>query len=264
MRGRQSWAPVYRQCSKSIVGVAGGATRAAITLHQALDNNVADVAAKDGSQETLSNLMALVLNLLVVYLLTGKTLIYFAFAALTGIHLYANYCAVRCLRLSTFNRNRFHIATHEWFQRRLHNFQPHGTSSASFPSVAWVNAREPIFTSAGTANIRLGCSLRDIPEDGQVLLPQLIDTFTGREYLMYCPEWNSLDVGASDHLNIYVVLLNDCKPSDQLMAMMHAELLVFLSKVRKVKYRKISFASNVHFFRPCGVGIAPSRIPPDE
>ncbi len=30
--------------------MAGGATRAAVTQHQALDNNMADVAAKDGSQ----------------------------------------------------------------------------------------------------------------------------------------------------------------------------------------------------------------------
>ena len=35
---------------KSIVGVAGGATRSALTQHQARNNNMADVSAKDGSQ----------------------------------------------------------------------------------------------------------------------------------------------------------------------------------------------------------------------
>lgn len=35
---------------QSIVGVAGGATRAALTEHQARRNNMADVSAKDGSQ----------------------------------------------------------------------------------------------------------------------------------------------------------------------------------------------------------------------
>ena len=35
---------------QSIVGVAGGATRAAMTQHQARRDNMADVAAKDGSQ----------------------------------------------------------------------------------------------------------------------------------------------------------------------------------------------------------------------
>jgi len=33
-----------------VVGVAGGATRAALTQHQARRNNMADVSAKDGSQ----------------------------------------------------------------------------------------------------------------------------------------------------------------------------------------------------------------------
>ena len=32
------------------MGVAGGATRAALTQHQARHNNMADVSAKDGSQ----------------------------------------------------------------------------------------------------------------------------------------------------------------------------------------------------------------------
>ena len=46
--------------------MAGGSTRAALTLHQARRNNMADVSAKDGSQETLVNLAALVCSLLMV------------------------------------------------------------------------------------------------------------------------------------------------------------------------------------------------------
>ncbi len=38
---------------RSVVGVAGGATRAAITRHQARNNNIAEVQAKDGSQEVM-------------------------------------------------------------------------------------------------------------------------------------------------------------------------------------------------------------------
>jgi hypothetical protein len=38
---------------RALVGVSGGATRTAITQHQARANNISDVAAKDGSQETL-------------------------------------------------------------------------------------------------------------------------------------------------------------------------------------------------------------------
>ena len=42
---------------QSIVGVAGGSTRAALTQHQARRNNMADVSAKDGSQVCLSFLL---------------------------------------------------------------------------------------------------------------------------------------------------------------------------------------------------------------
>jgi hypothetical protein len=38
------------QKKKSLVGVAGGATRSALTQHQARQNNLADVSAKDSSQ----------------------------------------------------------------------------------------------------------------------------------------------------------------------------------------------------------------------
>ncbi len=38
--------------TQAIVGVAGNATRAAFVQHQARRNNMADVAAKDGSQVT--------------------------------------------------------------------------------------------------------------------------------------------------------------------------------------------------------------------
>lgn len=40
------------------MGIAGGATRATITHHQAIKGNSAEISAKDGSQETLVNLIA--------------------------------------------------------------------------------------------------------------------------------------------------------------------------------------------------------------
>lgn len=44
------------------MGVAGGATRAALTQHQARRNNMADVSAKDGSQVRL--LMTVLLEII--------------------------------------------------------------------------------------------------------------------------------------------------------------------------------------------------------
>ena len=57
---------------QSIVGVAGGVTRTVITNHQARNNNVADVAAKDGSQETAVSLVGMLLGMAVVMVVTAS------------------------------------------------------------------------------------------------------------------------------------------------------------------------------------------------
>ena len=62
------------QVARSLVGVAGGATRAALIQHQARRDNLADVSAKDASQETLVNLAALLSNLLIVPFLATNNL----------------------------------------------------------------------------------------------------------------------------------------------------------------------------------------------
>ncbi|KAG8447122.1 hypothetical protein GDO86_014540 [Hymenochirus boettgeri] len=113
-------APVYPSiftlivCSagvfKCIVGVAGGATRAALTVHQAKRDNMADVCAKDGSQETLVNLAGLIVSLFLVPLVSDCLWVtYILFVFLTALHLYANYRAVRSIVMETLNQSRLSI-----------------------------------------------------------------------------------------------------------------------------------------------------------
>lgn len=59
--------------ARAIVGVAGGGTRVAIIQHQSRSNNSADVSAKDGSQETLVNLISLFVSLALLPAVSGKT-----------------------------------------------------------------------------------------------------------------------------------------------------------------------------------------------
>ena len=96
---------------RSIVGVAGGATRTAIVRHQARRENLADVAAKDGSQETLVNVFSLLISIVLLPLVEGlPKVIWTLFILLTFIHIFANYRAVRSLELNTFNQARFALA----------------------------------------------------------------------------------------------------------------------------------------------------------
>ncbi|XP_076997253.1 RUS family member 1 [Tamandua tetradactyla] len=121
-------APIYPVCftliictsnlSKCIVSVAGGATRAALTMHQARRNNMADVAAKDSSQETLVNLAGLLVSLLMLPLVSDwPSFSLGCFFLLTALHIYANYRAVRALVMETLNEGRLWLVLKHFLQR---------------------------------------------------------------------------------------------------------------------------------------------------
>lgn len=96
--------------SRSFTGVASGATRAALTQHFALQNNAADISAKEGSQETLATMSGMALGMLLARITMGNPFaIWFSFLALTMFHMYANYKAVQCLSLTTLNPQRCSI-----------------------------------------------------------------------------------------------------------------------------------------------------------
>ncbi|KAK7348781.1 hypothetical protein VNO80_23455 [Phaseolus coccineus] len=96
--------------SRSFTGVASGATRAALTQHFALQDNAADISAKEGSQETMATMIGMALGMLVARITIGYPLaIWFSFLSLTVFHMYANYKAVRCLALNSINPERSSI-----------------------------------------------------------------------------------------------------------------------------------------------------------
>ncbi|KAF6736713.1 RUS1 family protein C16orf58-like [Oryzias melastigma] len=119
---------------KSIVGVAGGATRAALTVHQARRDNMADISAKDGSQETLVNLAGLVVSLILIPLITDNFLLSLGlFFLFTILHLFANYKAVRSVVMETFNQARLSIVLQQYLKEKR------------ILSPAEANQREPVF-----------------------------------------------------------------------------------------------------------------------
>ncbi|XP_044271466.1 RUS family member 1 isoform X2 [Tribolium madens] len=91
---------------KSMVGVAGGATRASITNHQAIKGNMAEIAAKDGSQETLVNLIASFTGIFLINYFTDATTQWIVTFLLIFLHLYSNYQAVTALIFKNLNNLR--------------------------------------------------------------------------------------------------------------------------------------------------------------
>ncbi|XP_026064243.1 RUS1 family protein C16orf58 homolog isoform X1 [Carassius auratus] len=141
---------------KSIVGVAGGATRAALTVHQARRNNMADISAKDGSQETLVNLAGLLVSLALIPLVTDNPLLTFIlFFLFTVLHLFANYKAVRSVVMETLNEARLSIVLHQYLL------------DGQLLSPVEANQKEPVFLSAlgRTVPIKFGVRLGDIVQE---------------------------------------------------------------------------------------------------
>ena len=150
--------------ARAVTGVAGGATRMALTQHFALRRNAADIAAKEGSQvrgcllfglqgrfmerwmgmilsadallslwhscwekqiphallsacpplsiwqETATTLIGMVLGMAFTRAASsaGPLVVWAAFCLLTGVHVWANVRAMRCLRMTSLNRPRLH------------------------------------------------------------------------------------------------------------------------------------------------------------
>lgn len=169
------------------MGVAGGATRGALTLHHALRNNMADVGAKDSAQETCVNLIA---SFIGIFLLTGiksTSGVGATFILMTFIHLFANVMAVKSVCLRTFNEARYLIALEEFFK----------TGSVLQPKV--VNKLERVTLGQSislTAQVKLGCSVKDLTEQirNKYEIEDLIACFEPREKFLIAETKNYVGV----------------------------------------------------------------------
>ncbi|MGK3753991.1 MAG: hypothetical protein ACI8RD_006299, partial [Bacillariaceae sp.] len=105
---------------KTICGITAGATKGHITQHFAKDGgNVADLTAKESTQETLVSLLGMIGGVWVAKLLEryGQNNPFFwtwlLFGILTAIHVFANYKAVSLLKLTTLNPERTRVLFRE-------------------------------------------------------------------------------------------------------------------------------------------------------
>ncbi|KAH9246985.1 hypothetical protein BASA81_015416 [Batrachochytrium salamandrivorans] len=97
---------------KAFCGVAAGATRAAITNHFALNSDdLADVAAKEGSQETAVTLLGMLLGYWFLDHVSEDNFValWGLFAGLTVVHVWANFQAVSSLHFRTLDEQRLGI-----------------------------------------------------------------------------------------------------------------------------------------------------------
>jgi hypothetical protein len=123
----------------TMCGISAGATKAYISSHFALENNLTDLIAKEGSQETAVN----ILGLLGGYLLLASvgtvdqsgSAIWMSFFLLTIIHVVANVIAVQYLVFHFLNETRFSLVVQSMLD---------GVGEDGSFSCAAVASREPL------------------------------------------------------------------------------------------------------------------------
>ncbi|KAL6235176.1 hypothetical protein BDW75DRAFT_148169 [Aspergillus navahoensis] len=94
---------------RALCGVAGGSSKASLSAHFARWGNLAEVNAKDSSQETVISLIGMLVGSLVVSHITGFMATWLTLVFLLSMHLSLNYAAVRSVQMTTLNRQRANI-----------------------------------------------------------------------------------------------------------------------------------------------------------
>ncbi|EXJ77499.1 hypothetical protein A1O3_09725 [Capronia epimyces CBS 606.96] len=91
---------------RAVCGVAGGSSKAILSAHFAKAGNIGELNAKDGSQETVVSLVGMWVGGFVVSRVHGTAATWRCLIPLLAFHLWANWKAVRSVRLSSLNTDR--------------------------------------------------------------------------------------------------------------------------------------------------------------
>ncbi|RGP79306.1 6-hydroxy-d-nicotine oxidase [Fusarium longipes] len=99
---------------RALCGVAAGASKAALSVHFAKHDNLAELNAKEASQETAIGLIGLAVGTLVVNYVEDHNAVVCLMIVLVLAHLWMNYLGVRSVCMDNFNRQRATILFEEY------------------------------------------------------------------------------------------------------------------------------------------------------
>lgn len=143
---------------KACCGLVAGATRARISSHFAHKGHLADVTAKESTQETAVTLLGLGLGLIVTKVVAdNKVFAWGLFFSLMVLHQYANYELVRVLVLDTLNPQRIYLIVDNVEKNRLKD----RSTASLLPTPQDIAVTESIYRPIWLAfyGPQLGCSI---------------------------------------------------------------------------------------------------------
>lgn len=113
-----SWGKVVAlstgEALRALCGVAAGASKAALSVHFAKHDNLAELNAKEASQETAVGLVGLLVGTIVVKYVEDHHQVVCLTVVLVFAHLLMNYLGVRSVIMDNFNRQRANIFFSEY------------------------------------------------------------------------------------------------------------------------------------------------------
>ena len=256
---------------KTICGITAGATKGHITQHFAKDGgNVADLTAKESTQETLVSLLGMMGGVWVAKLLDryGDNDPFFwtwlLFGILTAIHVWANYMAVSLLKLTTLNPERTRVLFRDSINAMANQIQQDKFTSNTAKDTSKANGISSI-TSPGVLKSILNLQSPGLIQESllsstwNLIVPKIcVSSSLNWNRLQDCSlYWSSFDIDDENNLPyvigydvgavIYVWLKVGATMEDELQAYVHALLLqkVLSTHVQVVKSRKEGFESSL-------------------
>ncbi|TGO83280.1 hypothetical protein BPOR_0672g00060 [Botrytis porri] len=226
---------------KSLCGVAAGSSKASLSAHFAKMGNLAELNAKDASQETLISLLGMLVGTFVVSKISSQVATWIALLTLLSIHLGTNYMAVRSVTMRTLNRQRANLVISSFLYSTNHK-----KNNTSLPSPREISLQERIFERDGAirniqgtilAYCNVGTSLQDLLSsistptitgsytEPDSILKSLLSIYKAQGYIMWY----------SRSRNTFLVVLKEgSSPKVQLDAWFHA---IFAISFRREKIR---------------------------
>ncbi|XP_058796916.1 RUS family member 1 isoform X2 [Phymastichus coffea] len=195
---------------KAIVGIAGGSTRTAIMQHHAINDNMADVSAKEHSQGTLVNLAGSAVGILILLLVHERIFIYLCLLLVIA-HILFNYFAVTSLKIETLNEDRLYAVIEDYI---LYH---------KISTVTDINDRECvlIFLEKPAKKI-FGFDIECGASFEHVLKMHLIQAKDTRLLLTMFLRRKYLPVMDVKNRKIYIILSKDASDTDILKAYFHS------------------------------------------
>lgn len=209
---------------KVMCGIAAGATKGSITQHFCLRGNMADLNAKEGTQETLVSLVGMVLGIALARYLhrmeqrdesLTAAVSWTIFVILTIVHVWANYIGVKLLHLRTFNQERAKVALNgivdplaeqssDRCSRSSHTLEDSINSIPTPEQVSeslWSSTRTLLFTGRVNLGVEAKNVLDELAPDEMISL--LMEEFATDHYFLSIIGNRkisvALRVGATDH-----------------------------------------------------------------